>query len=61
MTTPASPCTGVCRLSLGGVCRGCARTLEEIAEWPAASDTRKRAIVEQARQRRHDKQKSKTP
>jgi len=52
LPSPASPCTGVCKLNLSGVCRGCGRVLEEIAEWPVASDTRRRAIVAAARERR---------
>jgi len=51
LSSPASPCTGVCKLNLSGVCRGCGRALDEIAEWPVASDTRRRAIREAARQR----------
>jgi predicted Fe-S protein YdhL (DUF1289 family) len=52
VATPASPCTGVCRLDAQGVCRGCGRVLSEIAEWPAASDARRRDIVAAARERR---------
>lgn len=51
MTAPASPCNGVCRLDEREVCRGCGRQLEEIIEWPAASDPRKREIVAAARER----------
>jgi len=51
MTAPASPCTGVCRLDEKEICRGCGRRLEEIVEWPAASDSRKQAIVAAARAR----------
>ena len=28
-----SPCTGVCAIDDRDVCRGCARTLDEIAAW----------------------------
>jgi uncharacterized protein len=52
MAAPASPCTGVCQLDRHGVCRGCGRTLEEIAAWPGASDERRRAICAAARGRR---------
>ncbi|MGH8442440.1 MAG: DUF1289 domain-containing protein [Nevskiaceae bacterium] len=48
---PQSPCTGVCRLDAQDVCAGCARTIDEIIEWPGASDERKRAIVAAARRR----------
>jgi uncharacterized protein len=32
---PPSPCTSVCRIDpASGWCLGCARTLQEIADWP---------------------------
>lgn len=32
---PPSPCIGVCRIDpASGLCTGCARTLQEIADWP---------------------------
>lgn len=38
-----SPCTGVCAIDDNDLCRGCARTLDEIAAWgvmtPAERDT----------------------
>jgi uncharacterized protein len=52
VTAPASPCTGVCQLDKTGTCRGCGRVLGEIAEWPVASDARRREIVTAARERR---------
>lgn len=43
---PASPCTGTCTLdSLTSLCRGCARTIEEIMAWPTASAAEKHAIL----------------
>jgi predicted Fe-S protein YdhL (DUF1289 family) len=44
-SSPASPCTDICIINPNGLCRGCTRTLDEIAEWGAASDDRKRAIL----------------
>jgi hypothetical protein len=42
----ASPCVGVCALDAAtGLCRGCARTRDEVARWSAASDTERRAIL----------------
>ncbi len=41
----ASPCIGVCRMRADDVCEGCHRTLDEIAEWFAAGDDRRRAIL----------------
>ena len=39
-----SPCVNICRME-DGLCEGCGRTLAEIAEWSAASDDRRRAIL----------------
>lgn len=40
-----SPCVSVCRMDArSGLCEGCFRTLDEIAEWSGASDDEKRAI-----------------
>jgi predicted Fe-S protein YdhL (DUF1289 family) len=38
MSTPASkavltPCIGICRLGIDGLCEGCLRTSDEIARW----------------------------
>jgi uncharacterized protein len=41
----ASPCTGVCAIGEDGLCDGCARTLDEIAGWSAASLAERRAIL----------------
>lgn len=40
-----SPCIDVCRLDARGLCIGCRRTIDEIAEWPAASEARRREIL----------------
>lgn len=48
---PASPCVGVCRLDVG-VCLGCGRTIEDIAQWAAASTDRKLEIIRRAKQRK---------
>jgi predicted Fe-S protein YdhL (DUF1289 family) len=47
----ASPCIGICRLNAWQVCVGCGRTGHEIAQWLAASEARRAAIVLQARVR----------
>lgn len=46
LTSPVgivTPCTGVCAIDDNDLCRGCARTLDEIAAWgvmtPAERDT----------------------
>ncbi|CAI1158868.1 DUF1289 domain-containing protein [Serratia ficaria] len=47
-----SPCVSLCRID-GETqqCRGCRRTLAEIAAWSGASDEEKRAIWRRIRQR----------
>jgi len=43
---PASPCVDVCRIHLDtGYCRGCWRTLEEIAGWSTFSTAEKREVL----------------
>jgi predicted Fe-S protein YdhL (DUF1289 family) len=43
----ASPCTKVCTLdSATGLCRGCYRTLDEIAAWSALDDGAKRDVLD---------------
>jgi predicted Fe-S protein YdhL (DUF1289 family) len=41
----ASPCVDICRLDAAGLCVGCRRTLDEIAEWSRASDARRLEIL----------------
>ncbi|HXC10218.1 MAG TPA: DUF1289 domain-containing protein [Steroidobacteraceae bacterium] len=40
-----SPCINVCRLDSQGICIGCRRTIDEIAEWSRASEARRREIL----------------
>ena len=48
-----SPCINVCRMDpRTGLCEGCARTIEEIAQWSTASDATKRAVWIEIRRRR---------
>ena len=48
MTAVPSPCTGVCVIDTSnGLCRGCARTLDEIAAWGGMSDGERRAVLPQ--------------
>ena len=45
-TGVASPCIEVCTLDARtGWCRGCQRTIEEIAEWGSLDDEGKRAVL----------------
>lgn len=41
-----TPCVKVCRILEGGnVCRGCGRTLDEIARWTSMSHEERRSIM----------------
>ena len=46
-----SPCTGNCCLDDDLTCLGCFRSLEEIKEWGIVDDRRRRAILQNAKQR----------
>ena len=51
--SPASPCLGICLMDpRTRTCRGCLRTIEEIAGWYTASNAEKRAILARLDQRR---------
>ena len=43
---PPSPCISVCRIDpASGLCQGCARTLQEIADWPMLTMREKDALL----------------
>ena len=45
-TTPASPCIGICIVDPATrQCRGCLRTVDEIARWYEAGMDEKRALL----------------
>jgi uncharacterized protein len=49
---PPSPCDGTCRIDpRTDWCKGCKRTLREIADWPMLSAGEKRALLEGLRAR----------
>lgn len=51
--TVASPCIDVCTLDVAsGLCRGCARTLQEISDWSCLDDAGKRAVWARIAERR---------
>jgi len=50
--TVPSPCINVCRMNpQTGLCEGCYRTIDEIAQWSSASNEVKRAIWIEIRRR----------
>lgn len=50
--TVESPCVEICDLDFTTqLCRGCHRTLEEIADWAHRSDIEKRRILRRAEER----------
>jgi predicted Fe-S protein YdhL (DUF1289 family) len=54
---PASPCINVCEMDDRlGLCKGCLRSLDEIASWSAMSDDEKRAVLAQLLARRFQRQ-----
>jgi len=49
----ASPCISVCRMDpRSGLCEGCARTIDEIANWSRYSDAEKHAVWRRISERR---------
>ncbi len=47
-----SPCIGVCYLDPASrLCRGCYRTVDEIAAWSAYSPEERKAVLKELRQR----------
>ena len=45
-SSPMSPCVGICLMDPATrICRGCLRTIDEIAGWYDASAAEKRAIL----------------
>ncbi len=50
MSIPASvailsPCIGICRLGIDGLCEGCLRTGDEIARWMSMSDSERARLT----------------
>ena len=51
---PPSPCIKTCTIDpVSALCRGCARTIDEIMAWPSASAVQKQTILDALGQRRH--------
>lgn len=52
---PASPCINLCRMDeASGLCRGCFRTLDEIATWASSDDSRRARILAAVARRRQE-------
>jgi uncharacterized protein len=49
---PGSPCLNICSLDERGICRGCFRTLAEIADWTRMTAAARWAAVARADARR---------
>jgi uncharacterized protein len=46
----ASPCIAVCRLDpTTGLCIGCGRSIDEIAQWPDLDETARQRILDRLR------------
>ena len=53
MNAVASPCVNVCVMDdATGLCRGCYRTLDEIARWSVMPEREKRAVIVILKQRK---------
>ncbi|HVL76267.1 MAG TPA: DUF1289 domain-containing protein [Noviherbaspirillum sp.] len=51
-TPVPSPCISICRMDpKTGLCEGCLRTIEEIANWGSAGDDYKRAVWQEIARR----------
>ena len=52
-----SPCCNVCQMDPeSGLCRGCGRTLQEIAEWLEMTPEQKLATLERVAQRNRSRE-----
>jgi len=52
MIESLSPCIGICELEVDvDRCRGCLRTLAEVAAWPTLSETAKAAVLADLKRR----------
>jgi predicted Fe-S protein YdhL (DUF1289 family) len=57
--SPVSPCLGICLMDpRTRMCRGCLRTVEEIAAWYNANNADKRAILARLEVRRREAEPS---
>lgn len=53
MSVASSPCIKVCVIDpASGLCEGCGRTLQEIAQWARLSEVERQAIMAELPERR---------
>ncbi|HVC02111.1 MAG TPA: DUF1289 domain-containing protein [Steroidobacteraceae bacterium] len=50
-TPPLSPCVNICSLDEHGYCKGCYRTLQEIASWSRLTPDQQRRLIAALRRR----------
>lgn len=56
-TLPASPCINICRMDPdSGLCSGCFRTLDEIANWSRLDGAARLSVLEAVDTRRRKQQ-----
>ena len=48
----STPCVKTCVIGADGLCRGCARTLEEIVAWASLDEPARRAVMAELPRRR---------
>jgi uncharacterized protein len=48
---PPSPCVKICVLDEAGMCRGCLRTLDEIARWSSMTAAEQWTVLERVAER----------
>lgn len=48
-----SPCLSICEMGTDGLCRGCFRTLDEIAAWGVMDDLRRLQVLQSLEARRN--------
>jgi len=59
---PVSPCVGLCTLDPdSGYCRGCLRSIDEIASWPRLDAEAKRRVISTLDARKAEAQGSHAP
>jgi predicted Fe-S protein YdhL (DUF1289 family) len=55
--SPGSPCINVCEMDERlGLCKGCFRTIEEIASWSSMGEADKHLVMSQLLARRFNRQ-----